>query len=86
VTQAGQFGNAGRNIARGPALTNFDTSLTRNFAITEAVRVQFRAESFNVVNHPNFGLPVADMNSPNFGQILTASSPRLMQFALKLMF
>jgi hypothetical protein len=50
------------------------------------MRVQFRAESFNVANHPNFGLPVADMNSPNFGQILTASSPRLMQFALKLMF
>jgi hypothetical protein len=86
VTQAGQFGNAGRNIARGPAFTNFDTSLTRNFALTESMRVQFRAESFNVANHPNFGLPVADMNSPNFGQILTASSPRLMQFALKLMF
>ena len=86
VTQAGQFGNAGRNIARGPAFTNFDTSLTRNFAIAESVRVQFRAESFNVANHPNFGLPVADMNSPNFGQILTASPPRLMQFALKLMF
>jgi hypothetical protein len=86
VTQAGQFGNAGRNIARGPAFTSFDTSLTRNFAITESVRVQFRTESFNVANHPNFGLPVADMNSPNFGQILTASPPRLMQFALKLMF
>jgi hypothetical protein len=86
VTQAGQFGNASRNIARGPAFTDFDTSLTRNFALTESVRIQFRAESFNVANHPNFGLPVADMNSPNFGQILTAAPPRLMQFALKLMF
>ena len=86
VTQAGQFGNAGRNIARGPAFTNFDASLTRNFTLTEGVRLQFRAESFNVANHANLGLPVADLNSPNFGKILTAASPRLMQFALKLFF
>ena len=86
VTQAGQFGNAGRDIARGPAFTNLDASLTRLFSITEAMRLQFRAESFNVANHPNLGLPVADLNSTNFGQILTASSPRLMQFALKLSF
>ncbi|MGH9645768.1 MAG: hypothetical protein ACRD4E_03035, partial [Bryobacteraceae bacterium] len=84
VTQAGQFGNAGRNIARGPGFTNFDTSLTRNFQLRERARLQFRAESFNVANHANLGLPVADLNSPNFGQILSAGSPRLMQFALKL--
>jgi hypothetical protein len=84
VTQAGQFGNAGRDIARGPAFTDLDASLTRSFKLTEAVRLQFRAESFNVANHPNFGLPVADLNSPTFGQILSAASPRLMQFAFKL--
>ncbi|HZT33884.1 MAG TPA: TonB-dependent receptor [Bryobacteraceae bacterium] len=84
VTQAGQFGNAGRNIARGPAFTDLDASLTRNFRLTESVRLQFRAESFNTPNHANFGLPVADLNSPNFGQILSAASPRLLQFALKL--
>ncbi len=83
ITQAGQFGNAGRDIARGPAFTDFDTSLTRSFRLTEGARLQFRAESFNVANHPNFGLPVADLNSPSFGQILTAAPPRLMQFALK---
>ncbi|MGD0580591.1 MAG: TonB-dependent receptor, partial [Bryobacteraceae bacterium] len=85
-TQAGQFGNEGRNVVRGPAFTNADLSLTRIFRITEGTRLQFRAESFNVANHPNFGLPVADLNSPNFGQIFTAAPPRLMQFALKLMF
>jgi hypothetical protein len=84
VTQAGQFGNAGRNIARGPAFTDFDTSLTRSFVLTEVLRLQFRAEAFNVANHANFGLPVADLNSPNFGQILTSNSPRLLQFALKM--
>jgi hypothetical protein len=86
VTQAGQFGNAGRDIARGPAFTNIDASLTRSFMLKESTGLEFRAESFNVANHANFGLPVADLNSPNFGQILSANSPRLMQFALKLTF
>jgi hypothetical protein len=48
--------------------------------------LQFRAESFNVANHPNFGLPIADMASGNFGRILLAGPPRLMQFALKAIF
>ena len=86
VTQAGQFGNAGRNIARGPAFTNLDLSLTRAFALRESVRLQFRAEVFNVANHANFGLPVADMNSSNFGRILSAAPPRLMQFGFKVVF
>jgi outer membrane receptor protein involved in Fe transport len=85
-TQAGQFGNAGRNIARGPSYTNVDASLVRTFQVQGELRLQFRAEVFNVANHPNFGLPVADMNSANFGRILSAGSPRLMQFALKLIF
>ena len=63
---------------------NVDLSLVRNFALHGDVRLQFRAEAFNVFNHPNFGLPVADLNSPNFGRILTAGPPRLLQFALKL--
>jgi hypothetical protein len=41
---------------------------------------------FNVANHANFGLPVADLNSPSFGRILSAGQPRLMQFAAKLLF
>ena len=85
-TQAGQFGNAGRNIARGPAYTNVDLSLVRNISFSGAARLQLRVESFNVLNHPNFGLPVADLNSPNFGRILSAGPPRLMQFAAKVMF
>jgi hypothetical protein len=86
VTQAGQFGNAGRNVVRGPAFANADISAMKDFRIRETTTLQFRAESFNVANHPNFGLPVADIASTNFGRILQASSPRLMQFALKLLF
>lgn len=86
MSQAGQFGNAGRNIARGPAYTNLDVSLVRTITFGGGMRLQLRAESFNVLNHPNFGLPVADLNSPNFGRILAAGPPRLMQFAVKVSF
>ena len=54
-TQAGQFGNAGRNIARGPAYTNVDVSLVRDFQLPGETRLQFRAEVFNLANHANFG-------------------------------
>jgi hypothetical protein len=85
-TQAGQFGNAGRNIARGPGYQNVDVSFVRDFPLSGDVRLQFRAEIFNVLNHVNFGLPVADLNSVNFGRIFSAGPPRLSQFALKLSF
>jgi len=85
-TEAGRFGNAGRNIARGPSYTNVDVSLVRNFQLTGTLDLQFRAEAFNVLNHANFGLPVADLNSANFGRILSAGPPRLLQFGLKLIF
>jgi len=55
----------------------------RDFQLPGETRLQFRAEVFNVSNHVNFGLPVADLNSPNFGRIFSAGSPRLMQFALR---
>ena len=86
ATQAGQFGNAGRNIARGPSFANVDVSLVRDVQISTATRLQFRAEVFNVLNHVNLGLPVGDLNSPSFGRILSAGPPRLMQFGVKWIF
>jgi hypothetical protein len=86
ATQAGQFGNAGRNIARGPGYTNVDASLVRTFPLAGRSQVQFRWEVFNVLNHVNLGLPVADLNSPNFGRIFSAGPPRLMQFAVKVLY
>ncbi len=85
-TQAGQFGDAGRNIATGPAYTNVDLSLVRAFRMPHGLRLEFRAECFNLANHANFGLPVADLNSANFGRILSAGPPRLLQFGVKVMF
>ena len=56
------LGNAGRNSITGPGLFNFDLSAYKNFAvpkISESFKVQFRAEFFNVLNHPSFGSPLA---------------------------
>jgi hypothetical protein len=58
----------------------------RDVTLTSATRLQFRVEAFNLTNHVNFGLPVADLNSSSFGRILSAGPPRLMQFAAKLIF
>lgn len=86
VTQAGQFGNEGRNVVRGPGLSSVDLSLMKNFPVREGMRVQFRFEGFNIANHANFYLPEVDIASPDFGRILQAGSPRLLQLALKLVF
>lgn len=86
LTEAGKFGNSGRNIARGDGIGNLDLSLLKDFQISERVRLQFRAEVFNLTNHPNFALPVNDLASPSFGRILEAGPARLIQFGLKLIF
>jgi Carboxypeptidase regulatory-like domain/TonB dependent receptor len=84
VANAGQFGNEQRNSNDGPAYGSLDSSLDKTFILGEKTRLQFRAEAFNVTNRVNFILPVDDMNSPVFGQITEAQSPRVLQFALKI--
>jgi len=54
--------------------------------VREGQRLDFRAEAFNLMNHARFGNPNATMNSPSYGQILTARDPRIIQFALKFVF
>ncbi|MEP7338500.1 MAG: carboxypeptidase regulatory-like domain-containing protein [Acidobacteriota bacterium] len=82
----GSFGNSGRNILDGPSFKNINFSLVKNTAIKESFTVQFRTEFFNLFNHPNFGLPDNFAGSPSFGRILSAESPRRIQFGLKLLF
>ena len=65
-TQAGQFGNAGRNIARGPSYANVDVSFVRDFDLSTQTRLQFRAEVFNVSNTPHFGNPAANISNVVF--------------------
>ena len=54
---AGQFGNAGRNMLRGPAFAQFDPSLRKDFAISQERKLTIGVEVFNLLNHPNFGVP-----------------------------
>jgi hypothetical protein len=82
----GTFGNSGRNILRGPKEFNIDFSAQKNFAITEAVKIQFRAEFFNFTNTPSFGLPSSSLTSPSYGRILSAGSPRITQFGVKIIY
>ncbi|MEP6637138.1 MAG: TonB-dependent receptor, partial [Acidobacteriota bacterium] len=82
----GTFGNAGRNILEGPGYQNVNVSLVKNTALSERFNLQFRAEAFNLFNHPNFNLPDNFLGSPTFGRITLARDPRHIQFGLKLLF
>jgi hypothetical protein len=83
VQQQYTYGNAGRNILFGPCMRNLDLSLSKSFAITETLRLQVRAESFNFTNTPAFGQPNATLNALGVGQIIRAGDPRRIQFGLK---
>jgi hypothetical protein len=82
----GTFGSSGRNILRGLSSFNVDMSAQKYFSITERYRLQFRGEFFNAANTPTFGLPGASLPSPSVGKILSASDPRILQFAIKVLF
>lgn len=82
----GTFGNAGRNILDGPGYHSVNASLSKNTTLSERFNLQFRAEVFNLFNHPNFNLPDNFLGSPTFGSITSARDPRHIQFGLKLLF
>ena len=66
---APRFGNSGRNILTGPGLVDVDLSLIKRFAIAERLKAEFRADAFNLLNHPNFALPNAVIGSSSAGII-----------------
>lgn len=90
----GTFGDAGRNDLRRPGFGNADLSLFRHFRVSERLQLDFRAEAFNALNHPNLDLIFITNSYTNnetvtgagFGQITHASDPRVFQLALKLRF
>jgi hypothetical protein len=81
----GTYGNAGRGLISGPAFASSDFSLLKDFLIREPWRVQFRSEAFNAFNQVNFRNPTTTVNSSAFGRIRAAGDPRVIQFALKLL-
>ena len=90
---AGTFGNLGRNTVYGPGFTNVDFSLLKSTKLGEARNLEFRAEFFNLPNHPNFAQPSSTFQTSSFGQIfqtfgatLGLGTSRQIQLALKLNF
>ena len=91
----GTFGDAGRDLLRGPDQWQLDSALIKDIPWTERMRLSFRAEAFNIFNHPQYGLPNANFsNLASFGQITTEANatgigtgtPRNLKFALRLQF
>ncbi len=89
----GTFGNLGRNTIFGPGFAQVDASLLKETQVTENTHLEFRAEIFNVFNHPNFAEPDTTFGTPGFGQIFSTfgntlgeGTARQIQLALKYIF
>jgi hypothetical protein len=82
----GQYGWAGRNSVRNPALNNFDISLSKAFRITEQHQLEFRAEAFDAFNHPNFLAAGGTVGTAGLGRVTSSTTQRLAQFALRYSF
>jgi hypothetical protein len=99
-TAGAGLGDVPRNFARGFGAVQMDLAARRDFPLHERLKLQFRAEAFNVLNHPNFGNINANFGQPTFGQVTSTlanslgvlsplyqiGGPRSIQFALKLVF
>jgi len=99
---SGEFGTAPRNLVRGPGTWQIDLSADKTFILPLRSRLEFRAELYNILNHPQLGAPLATFNPANtngFGSIITtvntavspvtpvgSGTPREIQFALRLEF
>ena len=91
----GSFGNVGRNTLQGPGYQIWDFTLGKHFPVTERFKLEFRADFFNIFNHPNFLVATSGPQNSNnstvlgtaqFGFLTAARDPRLVQLALKLSF
>jgi hypothetical protein len=83
----GTIGTVERNSLRGPGYANFDFAVFKNIPVTGRVKLQFRAESFNLFNRVNYNNPNSTITAgANFGRLLSASDPRVIQLGLKLLF
>ena len=85
----GFYGNLGRNTLSGPHSVDVDFSVIKNMGLSERLRLQFRAEAFNVINHASFGTPPSEpfdasgVLIPTVGRITSTDDARQVQFGLK---
>ena len=92
-TAVPRFGSLGRSVVVGPGFSNTDFAIIKNTRLHETLRMQFRAEFFDLFNHANFGTPGTVVGTPSFGQITSTRFPtgesgssRQIQFAVKITF
>jgi hypothetical protein len=94
VPAKGTWGNLGRYAGRGPGYYEIDSALQKKFLLTERIALDFRAEAFNLFNHPIYSNPSGNLSSGSFGRItdilntgaVGTGTPRRLQFALRLEF
>jgi hypothetical protein len=84
--QPGTYGNTPHALCCGPALNNTDLVIAKRTPINERWTTEFRAEFYNAWNHTEFTNPDGNFSDSTFGQVLKTRDPRVMQFALKVMF
>ena len=85
----GTLGTASRRFFYGPGIENFDVALLKNLHLTESKSLQFRVEAFNAFNHAQFYGPAAvngNISSADFGQVVSAAPPRIVQLGAKFSF
>jgi hypothetical protein len=80
------LGTSPRNPVRGPGYRNLDVALQKRTTVAEGVALEFRAEVFNVTNTPPLGAPNVVFGTAGFGSITSAGDPRVIQFAVKVVF
>jgi hypothetical protein len=84
--QLGQLGNSRRRFFHGPGLNNFDMALAKTTKFTESKELQLRLEAFNVFNHAQFSNPAGEINSGQFGFVISARPARRVQLGVKVLF
>jgi hypothetical protein len=85
----GQLGDAARRSFHGPGIENFDVQISKKVRLSESTSLDIRIQAFNVFNHAQFYGPAAvdgEVNDPNFGRVVSAAAPRLIQVAAKFHF
>jgi hypothetical protein len=82
----GFYGNAGTGSIRGPREISFNVATYKTFPIHERLILQFRAEAFNFLNHPNFGTVDTSLGDAAYGKVTSALDPRILEFSLRVVF
>jgi len=82
----GRFGTAGIGILHAPSMRSYNFSVFRRFDLVERLKLEYRAEFYNLTNTPFFGSPNANVNSSAFGTITSASNSRQIQMALRFIY